>query len=301
MGIQLYGTGFTPAGSEPSFGENTNQEYTYDIDVTGGNVTITGDFGDSHSASSGSSFFVESGTVPNVGTWSDVASDGTFTYTITQAEYAAAGGTPLSFQFTARGAEDDTLTINVICFAAGTEISTPDGGQTGETLCIGDLINTADGRRVPVKWIGRQSLSALFGGAALVEPVQISAGALGNGLPQTDLVVTADHGMVIDGLVVNASALINGSTIRFVPHADLPAQLVVYHIETEGHEVILANGAPSETYLDIPGREVFDNYAEYLALYGAQTPVAEMTAPRITNARFLPATLQARLFPAVAA
>ena len=81
-----------------------------------------------------------------------------------------------------------------------------------------------------------------------MQPVRICAGALGDGLPNADLTVTADHGMVLDGLVINASALVNGATIDWVPLAELSTRVTYYHVETTGHEVILANGAPSESF-----------------------------------------------------
>ncbi len=180
------------------------------------------------------------------------------------------------------------------CFAEGTLIATPQGEETVESLSIGSTIVTADGRAVPVKWIGRQTVSKLFAGRRM-EPVRIRAGALGGGLPHSDLTVTADHGVVIDGLVINASALINGTTIDWVPMDDLPDRVIYYHVETEDHDVILANGAPAETFIDIPGRQAFDNYQEYLDLYGLEQIVPEMDRPRITSRRLVPEAIKTRL------
>jgi hypothetical protein len=45
-----------------------------------------------------------------------------------------------------------------VCFLAGTLIATPTGEVPVECLNIGDLVLTADGRAVPVKWIGRQTI-----------------------------------------------------------------------------------------------------------------------------------------------
>uniref|UniRef100_UPI003F6C90F6 Hint domain-containing protein n=1 Tax=Roseicyclus sp. TaxID=1914329 RepID=UPI003F6C90F6 len=108
-----------------------------------------------------------------------------------------------------------------------------------------------------------------------------------------DLVVTADHALLVEGLLVNASVLVNGTTITEV--ADLPERVTVYHIETEDHDIILAEGAPVETYVDYAGRRAFDNYAEYLALYGEDRVISEMAYPRISSARMLPAALKAKL------
>jgi len=170
------------------------------------------------------------------------------------------------------------------------------GEASVENLEIGNLITTTDGRAVPVKWVGRQTMHKWRHGAHM-QPVRIRAGALGGGLPHSDLTVTADHGMVLDGYVINASALVNGDRNDFVPMAELEDSFTVYHIETEAHDVILANGAPSETFVDAVTRSHFDNYQEYLDLYGAERIIPEMPRPRITSARLLPDHLRAQLGP----
>ncbi|KHQ52305.1 Hint domain-containing protein [Mameliella alba] len=182
------------------------------------------------------------------------------------------------------------------CFAAGTEIATPSGSRPVESLTIGDLVLTADGRIVPVKWLGRQALRTGIA-ARRAQMVRIRAGALGDGIPHRDLTVTADHGMILDGLVVNASAMVNGDSIDFVPLSDLPQRFTVYHVETKAHDVILANGAPAETFIDLVGRRAFDNFGEYLDLYGFERIIPEMPRPRISARRHLPAALRERLAP----
>lgn len=181
-----------------------------------------------------------------------------------------------------------------MCFTAGTGIATPQGEVAVETLAIGDPILTASGATVPVKWIGRQTVKRLFSGPK-TKLVRIRAGALGDGLPQNDLTVTGDHGMILDGHVINASALVNGGDIDWVAFSDLPEQFTVYHVETEDHDVILANGAPAETFIDYPGRRAFDNFGEYLDLYGCERIIPEMPLPRVSSARHLPVGLARRL------
>ncbi len=188
----------------------------------------------------------------------------------------------------------DLNTSTYFCFAEGTLIATETGETVVERLQIGDPVRTEDGRIVPVKWIGRQAVNKLFAGSRM-EPVRIRAGALGGGLPHNDLTVTADHGMIVDGLVINASALVNGGSIDWVPLDELPDRVTYYHVETEDHDVILANGAPAETFIDIPGRVAFDNYQEYLDLYGAERIIPEMGRPRISARRLVPDAIKARL------
>ena len=209
----------------------------------------------------------------------------------------AAAGQSLELSGT-DGAETFTVqstpTPGAHCFTAGTRIATPEGDVAVEDLQIGEQVLTADGRSVPAIWIGRQTIAKRFQGERAA-PVCIAAGALGGGLPHADLTVTADHGMVLGGVIINAAALVNGETICRVPLSELPERLTVYHVETEQHDVILANGAASETFLDMPGRMAFDNYQEYLDLYGADRAIRESAMPRVSSARMLPVGVRAEL------
>ena len=125
--------------------------------------------------------------------------------------------------------------------------------------------------------------------------MRIAAGALGDGAPHMDLTVTADHALLLDGVLCTAAALVNGDTITRVPLAEMGERFTVYHVETEAHDMILANGAVAETFVDHAARRAFDNYGEYEALYGDETPVAEAGLPRAVSARQLPPSLRARL------
>ena len=206
----------------------------------------------------------------------------------------------LTGHFSASG---DTITLQgrlistaaVNCFLPGTRIDTPSGQKPVELLQIGDLICNQHGRSVPVKWIGRQTVSTRFGPAERRMPVRFAAGSLGDGLPHEPLTVTADHGMLVDGVICHAGALVNGTTITHVPLDQMGETYTVYHIETEEHEIILANGAPAETFIDNVSRRSFDNFAEFEALYGDVPEMEELPYPRAMSARQVPGTIRARL------
>ncbi|MGC1497370.1 MAG: Hint domain-containing protein [Sulfitobacter sp.] len=183
--------------------------------------------------------------------------------------------------------------LGMVCFAKGTQISTADGVVAVEALKIGDFVQTAAGTTTKVLWIGRQTVKTAIA-EPKNQPVRINAGALGDGLPTQDLTVTANHGMVIDGLVINASALVNGSTIEWVPASELADHVTYYHVETETHDVIFANGAPSETFVDAVGRAAFDNHQEYLDLHSVERIIPEMSQMRICSQRLLPDALKRR-------
>lgn len=178
----------------------------------------------------------------------------------------------------------DSITANSIaCFCAGTRIATPDGPVTVEELRAGDLVTLADGRTAPVEWLGQQTINAAVLHPAKVNPIRISAGALGQGLPERDLLVSPDHGIALDGYLVNAAALVNGSTIRRTTNRHAEG-FTYYHVETAAHELILAEGVPAESYLDTPNRETFDNGAER----ADADRIQEMPLPRVSAARMLP-------------
>ena len=182
-----------------------------------------------------------------------------------------------------------------LCFAAGSLIATPLGETPVEELVIGDLVLTQDGRAVPVKWMGRQKVMPVFGPAARLTLVRLSAGSLGNGLPHSDLTVTTDHAMLVDGVLCQAGALVNGDTITREPLGQIGASYDIYHVETQDHEIILANGAATETFIDSVSRRVFANFDEYLSLYGDEGQMQELSLPRINSARQLPASIRTKL------
>lgn len=181
------------------------------------------------------------------------------------------------------------------CFLAGTQIATPEGEAPVEDLQIGDEIVTAEGKAISVKWIGVQRVFTAFRPPERLRPVRIAAGALGAGLPRRNLQVTADHALEIDGLLINAGALVNGSTVDWMTPEEMGASFTVYHVETENHDLILAEGTPAETYIDYIGRSYFSNYAEYLDLYREERTIHEMSLPRISAPRLVPASVRARL------
>jgi hypothetical protein len=155
-----------------------------------------------------------------------------------------------------------TLTISTVCFAQGTRITTSLGEVAVEDLRGGDLVATVSGEGAPMKpvlWVGRRRVQLAGNPAAdQLAPIRVKAGALGDGLPHRDLLVSPDHCLFLDGALVPARLLVNGRSI--VAEREFGA-VTYYHVELETHDVLLAEGAAAESWLDAGNRDWFENAA----------------------------------------
>ncbi len=181
----------------------------------------------------------------------------------------------------------------IICFMAGTMVSAPSGKIAIEDLKAGDLVSLNDGYTAPVRWIGRQPVSTVFADKLRVLPIRITAGALGENLPERDLLVSPCHALLVDGILIQAGALVNGASI--IRESSVPETFTYYHVELADHSLILAEGVPAETFVDNASRRMFENWAEHEALFGTQCDIAEMTYPRAKSIRQIPAATRQRL------
>ena len=153
------------------------------------------------------------------------------------------------------------------CFARGTRIRTMRGEIAVEDLHIGDLLVTLQGGNKPIKWIGRRSYEGRFiAGNHLMLPVCIRAGALAPEVPFRDLYVSPGHAMYIDGVLAPAWRLVNGLSITQAQEVE---EITYVHLELEEHEVIFAEGAAAESFLDEGSRDQFQNAAEFALIYPA--------------------------------
>lgn len=150
----------------------------------------------------------------------------------------------------------DQLTVDntlVPCFTTGTRIETDRGDVPVEDLCAGDLVLTRDHGMRPLRWIGRRSI-ALTGQPALC-PILIPAGALGEGLPRRDLMVSPQHRMLLsdwraDLMFGAAEVLVAAKALTILEPVRMatPAEVTYHHIMFERHEIIRAEGSWTESF-----------------------------------------------------
>lgn len=162
------------------------------------------------------------------------------------------------------------------CFVPGTMIATAEGERPVETLKVGDMVVTLDHGLQPVRWIG----TAEVAGDGDFAPVVFAPGAIGN---SRRLRVSPQHRVLVRGwqaelhyghpeVLVPARHLLNGSSVV----QEAAERVTYYHLMFDRHEIILSDGAETESFF--PGDQVLLNdrktRAELLRLF------PELTDPK---------------------
>ena len=154
------------------------------------------------------------------------------------------------------GETDGNATVTVPCFTPSTMIATPKGERKVEELEVGDRIITRDNGMQEVRWIGcREMPGEELAAKEHLRPVLIQQGALGNGLPERDMMVSPQHRVLVANdktalyfeereVLVAAKHLtdMDGIDVVDVSHT------TYIHIMFDRHEVVLSDGTWSESF-----------------------------------------------------
>ncbi len=251
------------SGNDVIYGVGTYDSVTGTITLTGdggvgdslvggsGNDTIYAGWNDSVNGGGG---FGGSGNdvviLPTSGTWTDTGDNAAGLYDI---------WTDGNGHFVYLNNIDTVTTAGgVPCYLEGTRIMTARGEVAVEDLAIGDLVVTAHGKGAvlqPVVWVGKRRIDlARHPNRSVAEPILIRAGALGENVPFRDLRVSPEHAIFVDGRLVPAGLLVNGTSILREPWWQA---VTWYHVELPAHGLLLAEGAPAESYFDAGNRQMF--------------------------------------------
>jgi autotransporter passenger strand-loop-strand repeat protein len=162
-----------------------------------------------------------------------------------------------SFQLSPDTYSGTLVTEEIVpCYCRGTRILTDRGEAAVEDLHIGDLIRTISGRTRPVEWIGRRKLECRRHAAPeRVKPIRIAPHAFGENRPRRALLLSPDHSVFIEDVLIPIKFLVNGATVIQID----VATVTCYHLELARQDVVLAEGLPAETYLATGGRSAFEN------------------------------------------
>nr|WP_301273919.1 Hint domain-containing protein [Acetobacter indonesiensis] len=158
----------------------------------------------------------------------------------------------------------------VICYLAGSMIRTPDGDVAIENLRVGDVVLAyANGQSVArdVIWAGRKHMAVQthLPEADAGYPVRVKANAIADGVPYKDMLITPEHCLFLDGAFVPVRMLVNGGSIAY-DHTITAYDY--YHVETQQHSIIMADGALTESYLDTGNRGSFRQDGTVVTLGG---------------------------------
>lgn len=145
----------------------------------------------------------------------------------------------------------------IACFTPGALIDTPHGPRPIETLAPGDLVNTRDAgpqtlRMIPMRHLSPETLAA----RPNLRPIRIAADSLGPGLPARDLLVSPQHRILAHSPIVQrmfgcTEILIAATALTRLPGVmiDNTIRAVTYmHLIFDKHEIVIANGLPSESF-----------------------------------------------------
>src|SRR6516165_1790332 len=173
------------------------------------------------------------------------------------------------------------MTAVAVCFLKGTRIWTPDGESGVEDLRINDLVVTSSGEAKPIQWVWRRRFQRQSGQkwAEAIVPIRVARSALGPNTPHRDLYLSRYHCLYIDGVLIPAVDLINGSTIARVDAMHL-REIEYFHIKLERHSVIYAEGAACETLRAITAVNSDSvEFEEYRRVYGEPSLPDEPVTP----------------------
>ncbi len=141
----------------------------------------------------------------------------------------------------------------IACFAGGTRILTPSGSRAVETLLAGECVVTASGRIARLLWVGHRRLNLRH--RLHARPIRVRAGALAHGVPADDLLLSPDHAVLVGGCLVPVRHLVNALSVV----AERMDTVTYFHLELDRHDLLLAEGAACESYLDTGNRAAFEN------------------------------------------
>jgi len=154
----------------------------------------------------------------------------------------------------------------VPCFTKGTLIQTKRGEIPVELIRPGDKVITRDNGFQTVRWVGQRDLAHFeLKASHKLRPIQISRGSLGKNLPESDLVVSPNHRILIHDrsaqlyfndpeVLVAAKHLLRRPGIRL----GMVQNVCYVHIMFDKHELVRADGAWTESFC--PGPQILKGF-----------------------------------------
>ncbi|WP_205957835.1 Hint domain-containing protein [Paracoccus salipaludis] len=168
------------------------------------------------------------------------------------------GEETITYQISNENGTTDTafVTVDVTCFARGTRIETPRGAVAVEDLRPGDLVLTRDRGAQPLRWVGSSRVDGgTLASTPRLRPIRIRAGALGQHAPAQDLLVSPQHRILVRSKIAQrmfgaAEVLVAAKQLVLLDGIDVAedlAEVEYFHLLFDRHEVVISNGAETES------------------------------------------------------
>lgn len=142
------------------------------------------------------------------------------------------------------------------CLTGGTQLTGKNGDRPVEEFAVGDCVLSVEHGLQEICWIGRRRYSPHeLKGNPNLRPVRIAQGALGNDLPKRDLLVSRQHRMLVRSKIAQRMFGSLEVLVSAIKLTELPGIYVddgiddieYFHFLFQDHELIYAEGAPSES------------------------------------------------------
>lgn len=142
------------------------------------------------------------------------------------------------------------------CFTPGTLIATPKGERRVEDLEVGDRVITRDNGIQEIRWVGAREMSGEeLARNAHLQPVLIRQGALGNNLPERDMMVSPNHRVLVANdktalYFEEREVLVAAKHLTGLEGVDIvqSSGTTYIHVMFDQHEVILSDGTWTESF-----------------------------------------------------
>lgn len=146
--------------------------------------------------------------------------------------------------------------VYVPCFTAGTLIATPRGEVPVEELQAGGRVITRDNGIQTITWAGQKRVNnAAMTESPQLRPIEIKAGALGNGLPERDIQLSPTHRVLIASALAKqhfneSEVLVAAKHMLSLDGVSVArvAYTTYYHFMCATHELVLSDGIWTESF-----------------------------------------------------
>ncbi|SOB97776.1 Hint domain-containing protein [Rhodobacter sp. JA431] len=143
---------------------------------------------------------------------------------------------------------------SIPCFTAQSLVATGSGLVQVGSLTPGLRVITRDHGMQELRWVGKRTFGWKdLGLNPLLRPVRIAAGALGNGLPERDMVVSPNHHFLTsksgEGEGGERLTMARDMVGRPGITTEICSSIEYWQLLFDKHELVLSDGCWSETFL----------------------------------------------------